>query len=169
MTNLVNAKIVDGQHVTGGMDFYVLNTLNSFAETNYSAADAGQNLLRVNEIIALGAQPVILSLHTYTGVDLTDAGNRTLYGMGADIDGSSNSTLTSATIYQLRFTLEHPGAFVTGSYDGTTAGTLAYVLKTETASAALPITTTISTGHTLNVFTFATTAQSSSLTYSNVL
>lgn len=168
-TKLANAEIVDGQHITGNLEFYVLNTLNALTETEYSAADAGQNLLRVGEILGLGAQPVILGLHTITGVDLTVSANQTLYGLGSSIDGSSNSTLTAATVYQLKISFEHNSAFVTGTQDGTVAGTLAATLKNETVLAALPVTTTISGGHTLNTFVFTGVTQSSSLSYSSIL
>jgi hypothetical protein len=174
MTNLVFAKETNGEHLTGNMDFYTVYTLNAMTQTNYSAADAGQNLLRVGEIIGMGAQPVILSVTAITNVDLSGSAaglaNQALYGLGSAIDGSANSTLTAATVYMLKFSIEHSQAFVNGTQDGTVANTVAYALKTETALAALPYTTTISTGHTLNVMTFASaTTKDSSVTYSAIL
>lgn len=162
-TNKVNAKVSSGEHLSGDMEFYVLNTLNALTETNYSAGDAGQNLLRVLEIVQLGSQAVTLGLRAITGVDLTSAANRALYGMGTAIDGSANSTLTSVTVYQLRFAIEKAGAWTTTSTDGTVAGSLAHALVSETALAALPVVTTA--GATpISTFVMTGVTQSSSLT-----
>lgn len=154
-TSLVNAIVNDGQHVSSAMDFYQLYTLNKLQETNYAAADAGQNLIRLCEIIGTVAQPIQLRLTTITAVDLTNSGNRTTYGMGTSIDGSTNSSLTSVTIYQFNFTFEHTSLYSSTDTAGAAAGSLANQLFTETAAAALPFTSAVGSGsYTTNAFTF---------------
>lgn len=124
-------SVSNSQHLSSAMDFYTLNTLCPLSTDDFAAADAGQNLIRVGEIIGIQAQPVISNLMIVTGVDLTVAANKTLYGI-------TDSTNTSATVYVLKFSIEHTGAWINTDVTGTLAGSLAYALVNETALCALP-------------------------------
>ena len=176
---LVNAGDANQQHLTGGMDFYTIYTINALNNDNWAAADAGQNLVRFNEIVGLQAQPVILSVTAIPTVNLSSA--YATYGLGSSIDGSSNSTMTSVTVYQIKFTFEHPGAWLTSDFTGTVAGTLAYALKNETSLASLPYQTAVGSAPTnVSSFTFSGTnnsgttgsgtgtAQNTSITWGNL-
>jgi hypothetical protein len=123
----------NSQHLSSAIDFYTLNTLCQLATDDFSADNSGRNLIRVGEIIGIQAQPVMTNLMSVGPVDLTVSANQTLYGLGSNIDGSSNSTLTAATIYVLKFSIEHTNAWINTDVTGTLAGTLAYALVTETA------------------------------------
>lgn len=132
----------NSQHLSSAMDFYAFNTLCPLSTDDFSADDSGQNLIRIGEIIGIQAQPVITNLLVMTDVNLTEASNQTMYGLGSNIDGSSNSTLTSATVYVLKFSVEHTGSWINTDVTGTVPGTLAYALVNETALCQLPFPTT---------------------------
>ena len=159
---IVNAGDANQQHLTGGMDFYTIYTLNAMNNDNWAAVTAGQNTVRFNEIVGLQAQPVILSITAISGVDLNanSQANAVKYGLGTSIDGSSNSNLTNATIYQVKFTFEHPGAWLTSDFTATVAGTLAYALKNETTLASLPYVTTLYGSTGIDTFVFSGTNNS---------
>lgn len=124
-------SVSNSQHLTSAMDFYTLNTLCPLSTDDFSAMDAGQNLIRLGEIIGIQAQPVISNLMIVTGVDLTAAANKTLYGI-------TDSTNTSATVYVLKFSVEHTGAWINTDVTGTLAGSLAFAMVNETALCPLP-------------------------------
>jgi hypothetical protein len=124
-------SVSNSQHLSSALDFYTLNSLCPLSTDDFSAMDAGQNLIRVGEIIGIQAQPVMTNLLVATGVDLTATANKTMYGI-------TDSTNTSATIYVLKFSIEHTGAWINTDVTGTLAGTLAYALVNETALAQLP-------------------------------
>jgi hypothetical protein len=122
-----HGNLASGEHLTSNIDFYTLNTLCVLNEADVSVADAGQdNLVRLGEIIGIQAQPVMTGLHVISGVNLTLAANQTLYGI-------TGSVLTSATVYQLKFAIEHTGAWSSSDLTGTVPGTLAYAMVNETA------------------------------------
>jgi|SRR5882672_1422386 len=147
-----------GEHLTSDIDFYTLNTLCPLSEDDFSALDAGMNLIRIGEIIGIQAQPVMTGLHVNMTVDLTTAANKATYGI-------TDSTNTSATVYTLKFAIEHTNAWLNTSVDGTVPGTLAYALVNETAMCQLPFG---SPNKIVLVSTGADT-QTASLTFSAIL
>jgi len=156
--------IVSGEHLTSNIDFYVLNTLCPLSEADVAVTpDVGQkNLVRIGEIIAIQAQPVMTGLHVITGVNLTTAANQAIYGI-------TDSTNTAATVYQLKFAVEHAGAWNTASVDGTVPGTLAFALVNETALCDLALADPV---HGITKLVMATTGantMSAALFFSAIL
>lgn len=124
-------SVSNSQHLTSAMDFYTLATLCPLSTDDFSANDAGKNLIRLGEIIGIQAQPVISNLMIVSGVDMTNALNKALYGI-------TDSTNTSQTLYVLKFSVEHTGAWINTDVTGTLAGSLAFALVNETALCNLP-------------------------------
>ena len=158
-------NILSGEHLTSNIDFYVLNSLCPLSEEDVSVLpDVGQqNLARTGEIIGMQAQPVMTGLHVITGVDLTAAANKATYGI-------TDSTNAAATVYQLKFSIEHAGAWlapaVAGLCDSTVAGSLAFTLVQETALCDLPL---ITAPHKYVMVSVGANSQTAALFYSPIL
>jgi hypothetical protein len=99
--------IASKETLSGDMDFFTVHTVAALEEGAYGAVNsATRNLIRLIETIALGAQPVLVSV-SEEEVDLTVAGNRTLFGLG------TNFNQDETTVYTLKFAVEHTGALGT--------------------------------------------------------
>ena len=156
-SNRPYAKIQNNEALTGDMEFAVLYTVCALSNNNTGngTATAADNLLRIQEILSLRSQPVIVSVSSITGVDLQVAANRTAYGLtGATWNGVAYA---SVTVYRLAFSFEKAGNLGVGlTQDGTVANTVAKLLADETALAALPFVTAVGTGPVnLSALTFS--------------
>ena len=161
MTTIANAKVVSGENLSSNMDFYTLTTLNAVSEEGLSTA-AGRNMLRASQMIGMFAQPVVLSISSTSGVVLTDAPTRTAYGIGSDF-----STVASATMYTIKFAVEHANAASSTDTTGSVAGSVAKYLVDETAALALE-TTTVGAA-SASAFVFSGNSSNSKLTITSAM
>lgn len=140
MTDKVNGGVATKETLTGDMDFFVVHTVVALTEGAYgSTASATRNLVKFMETVSTGAQPVLVSVTS--GVrDLSDSGQRTIYGLGTDFNQAST------TVYTVKFAIEHAGALLTGSdaNNGALVGSLAY--KFDGAPVPFPTTAVPITG-----------------------
>lgn len=139
MTDRVYGGVTSKETLTGDMNFFVVHTTVSMAEGDYGASATNKrNLYKFMETVALGAQPVIVSV-TSAAVDLSVSGNRTLYGLGTDYNQAATNVFT------IKFAIEHDGALGTSSTaaNPAVAGSLASLLDgvaVPAPTAAVPIT-----------------------------
>jgi hypothetical protein len=121
MTVRVNGGIGSKETLTGNMDFFTVHTVVPVAEGAWGeTVTATRNLIKLFEVFATGAQPVLVSV-SEAEVDLTIAGNRTEYGLG------TNFNQDETTIYTIKFAIEHTGALgtVADADNATVVGSLA--------------------------------------------
>ena len=99
--------IASKETLTGDMDFFTVHTVAALEEGAWGEDNsATRNLIRLIETIALGAQPVLVSV-SEEEVDLTDAGTRAVFGFGTSFNQDET------TVYTLKFAIEHTGALGT--------------------------------------------------------
>jgi hypothetical protein len=151
MTTRVNGGIGSKETLTGNMDFFTVHTVAAIEEGAYGSANsAKRNLIRMVEAVSMGAQPVLVSVSSAV-VDLSVAGNRTIYGLG------TNFNQAATTVFTLKFAIEHTDAFGTlaQAVDAAVAGSLASRLN----GLAMPFTTAAVPHDTapVNVTTLGTT------------
>lgn len=133
MTDRVNGGIGAKEALTGDMEFFTINTVNTLEEGAWGASNSGKrNLIKLVEALSMGAQPVLVSV-TSAVVDLSVAGTRTFYGLG------SNFNQASTTVYTFKFAVEHSGVWgaVSDADDSTVSGSVANKLS----GLAMPYTT----------------------------
>lgn len=133
MTIKTNGGVTSGEALTGNMDFFTINTVIAIQEGDFGSTDsAKRNLIKFAEAISMGAQPVLVAVSSAV-VDLTVAGNRTLYGLGTGFNQAAT------TIYTLKFAVEHSEVFgTTALAAGTTA---AYTLASRLKGLKMPFAT----------------------------
>lgn len=134
----VNGGVLGGENLSGDLEFFTIHTVVALAEGDFGVANsATRNLIEFSKAIRGGAQPVILSLTTAT-VDLSVAGNRTIYGLGTALQGATT------VVHTIKFAIEHAGAF--GQGDDALDADIAYSLAGRLNGRPMPFTTTGVTG-----------------------
>lgn len=121
MTDRVNGGIGSKETLTGNMDFFTVHTLAAIEEGAWgTTASATRNLIKLIEVIATGAQPVLVSVSEAV-VDLSDPDVAAEYEFGADFDSAAT------TVYTLKFAIEHTGALglIADAADAAVVGSLA--------------------------------------------
>jgi len=130
-----NGGIGSKETLTGDMDFFTVHTVAALEEGAYGAVNsAKRNLIRMIETISLGAQPVLVSV-SEEEVDLSVAGNRTTYGLGASFDQAAT------TVYTLKFAVEHTGSL--GSIADADDVTVERSLAARLTGTVMPFATTV--------------------------
>lgn len=104
MTDRVHGGVLNGETLTGDMDFFTVHTLIALEEGDWTATNnESRNLDVMTRAISLGAQPVLVSV-SEAEVDLSDAPTATEYDFGTDYNQAAT------TVYTYKFAIEHRGA-----------------------------------------------------------